>query len=64
MFDTVDADRFETLVPGMASHKKIVLFAILKLINHNKKTTTTKEIKDRYSQINKMIGENCRARTM
>ena len=63
VFDTVDADRFEKLVPGMAFHKKIVLLAILKLINHNKKTTTATEIKDTYTQISKMIGENCRART-
>jgi len=63
VFDTVNADRFEKLVPGMASHKKIVLLAILKLINHNKKTTTATEIEDTYTQISKMIGENCRART-
>src|SRR5271157_1867398 len=63
VFDTVDADRFEKLVPGMAFHKKIVLLAILKLINHNKKTTTATEIKDTYTQISKVIGENCRART-
>ena len=63
MFDTVDADRFEKLVTRIVFHKKIVLLAILKLTNHNKKTTTATEIKDTYTQISKMIGENCRART-
>ena len=60
VFDTVDSDRFEKLVPGMAFHKKIVLLAILKLINHNKKTITETEIKDTYTQISKVIGENRR----
>ena len=63
MFDTIDADRFEKLVSGIAFHKKIILLAILKLIDHNKKTTTATEIKDTYTQISKMIGENCRAKT-
>jgi cell division control protein 6 len=63
MFDTIDADRFEKLVSGIAFHKKIILLAILKLIDHNKKTTTATEIKNTYTQISKMIAENCRART-
>ena len=62
MFDTIDADRFEKLVSGIAFHKKIILLAILKLIDHNKKTTTATEIKNTYTQISKMIAENCRAR--
>lgn len=33
------------------------------MINHNKKTTTGTEVKDTYTQISKVIGENCRART-
>ncbi len=57
MFDTVDADRFEKLVPGMVFHKKIILLAILKLIDHNKKTTTATEIKNTYTQISKMIAK-------
>lgn len=61
-FDTVDVDRFERLVPGMAFHKKIVLLAILKLINHNKRTTTATEIKDTTKQISITIGERYRAR--
>jgi cell division control protein 6 len=64
MFDTIDADRFEKLVSGIAFHKKIILLAILKLIDHNKKTTTATEIKNTYTQISKMIAENCRARTL
>jgi len=45
IFDTVDADRFEKLVFWMVFHKKIILLAILKLIDHNKKTTMQQKLK-------------------
>jgi hypothetical protein len=40
-----------------------VLLIILKLITHNKKTTTETKFKNTYIQMSKIIGENCRART-
>ena len=47
----------------MALHKKIVLISILRLLNHNKKTTNATEIKDMYMKISKHIGEDSRSRT-
>jgi archaeal cell division control protein 6 len=63
VLDTIDFDRFEKLVPSMALHKKIVLISILRLLNHNKKTTNATEIKDMYMKISKQIGEDSRSRT-
>jgi cell division control protein 6 len=63
VLDTIDFDRFEKLVPSMALHKKIVLISILRLLNHNKKTTNATEIKDMYMKISKHIGEDSRSRT-
>jgi archaeal cell division control protein 6 len=63
VLDTIDYDRFEKFVPGMALHKKIVLMSILKLVNYNKKTANATEIKNMYVVITKKIGEDSRSRT-
>ena len=41
----------------MPLHKKLVLLAILKLVNYNRPTTTVKDITNTYFQICEDIGE-------
>jgi Cdc6-like AAA superfamily ATPase len=53
-------DRFLILAPAMPLHKKLVLLAILKLVNCNRPTTTVKEITNTYFQICEKIGETPR----
>ncbi len=62
-FNEVDIDRFLTLAPAMPLHKKLVLLAILKLVNYNRPTTTVKDITNTYFQICEEIGETPRHRT-
>jgi len=56
-------DRFLTFAPAMLLHKKLILLAILKLVNCNRPTKTIKEITNTYFQICEEIGETPRHRT-
>ena len=62
-FNEVDIDRFLTLAPAMPLHKKLVLLAILKLVNYNRPTTTVKNITNIYFQLCEEIGETPAHRT-